>query len=259
MKYSLGAVAVAIGAAMLASGMASLRETDEESAPGAASKAVMSVRSAPERTEPRGVAEVRLLGVNDLHGHLESPGSMDGRPVGGFTHVAAHLDRNETPNTIRVHAGDMVGASPLASNYFHDEPTVEAMNLMGFDVGVLGNHEFDKGAEEMMRLIEGGSREDGSETSEKNFPGANFPYLAANVVEKESGEPVFPPHIVIERDGVRIGFIGVVTPETAEISAPEVEASFDFLDMSETVNRYADEPWRGGSRGDRRPRPLRRE
>ncbi|MBA2693566.1 MAG: hypothetical protein H0U65_13930 [Rubrobacter sp.] len=99
MKYSLGAVAVAIGAAMLASGMASLRETDEESAPGAASKAVMSVRSAPERTEPRGVAEVRLLGVNDLHGHLESPGSMDGRPVGGFTHVAAHLagTRPRTP------------------------------------------------------------------------------------------------------------------------------------------------------------------
>ncbi len=233
----------AFAAATLASGASSLRETDRIAA--FAPEAVKSARSGPTPSvaepEKSGIAEIRLLGVNDLHGHLESPGEVDGRPVGGAAHVAAHLERHESENTIRVHAGDMVGASPLISSYFHDEPTVEAMNLMGFEVGVLGNHEFDKGADEMMRLVEGGSREGDSETSDENFSGASFPYLAANIVDKNTGESVFPAYRVIERDGVQIGFIGVVTPETAEITTPEIEASFDLLDMSATVNRYAAE------------------
>lgn len=242
MKHSLEIAATfaffAITAAALLASGASLREPDE--APEAAVKSARS-EPTPSVAEPSGTAEVRLLGVNDFHGNLESPGEVDGRPVGGAAHVAAHLDRHESENTIRVHAGDMVGASPLISSHFRDEPTVEAMNLMGFDVGVLGNHEFDKGAKEMMRLIEGGGRAEPSDTSEGSFPGADFPYLAANVVDKSTGESVFPAYRVIERGGARIGFIGVVTPETAEITTPEIEASFDFLDLSSTVNRYADE------------------
>ncbi len=104
---------------------------------------------------PSGVVKLRLLGVNDFHGHLEPP-----RPgVGGAAWLKAHLDRATLPGrTIRVHAGDMVGATPLISSWFHDEPTIEAANEIGFDVGTLGNHEFDEGGDELMRLLGGGSR-----------------------------------------------------------------------------------------------------
>jgi 5'-nucleotidase len=103
----------------------------------------------------RNLVKVRLLGVNDLHGHLEAP-----RPgLGGAAWLKAHLDRATLPGrTIRVHAGDMIGASPLISSWFHDEPTMEVGNELGFDVGTLGNHEFDEGGDELMRILRGGRR-----------------------------------------------------------------------------------------------------
>lgn len=193
-----------------------------------------------------GTASVRLLGVNDFHGHLESPGSVNGREVGGVAHLAAYLDRyGRSGSAIRVHAGDMVGASPMISGYFHDEPAVRAMNLMSFDVGTVGNHELDEGAREMLRLVEGGRRV-GSETSGPDYPGAGFPYLAANTVRADTGQTLLPPYRVLERNGVRIGFIGVTTPETAEIIHPGFAASLRFLDISETVDRYARELRREG-------------
>ena len=98
-----------------------------------------------QRESPRGVVKLRLLGVNDFHGHLEPP-----RPgIGGAAWLKSHLDRATLPGrTIRVHAGDMVGATPLISSWFHDEPTIEAANEIGFDVGTVGNHEFDEGGGE---------------------------------------------------------------------------------------------------------------
>jgi 5'-nucleotidase len=200
---------------------------------------------------------IQLLGVNDFHGQLESTTRRDvpGRTVGGAAYLDAYFDRYEARNperTIRVHAGDMVGASPLISSYFHDEPTVYAMNNMEFDVGTLGNHEFDEGGEEMLRLIEGGGRSDGRQfkdgpdgepinTSDPNFPGADFPYIAANTEYKSSGEPVLPPYKVVKKDGIDVGFIGVTTLETPNIVSPDAVAPFDYLDISETVNRYVAE------------------
>ncbi|MGH2802709.1 MAG: bifunctional metallophosphatase/5'-nucleotidase, partial [Thermoleophilaceae bacterium] len=147
----------------------------------------------PPPAEPRGVVTLRLLGVNDLHGHLEPP-----RPgLGGAAWLAAHLDRASLPGrTIRVHAGDVVGATPLISSWFHDEPTIAAANLMRFDVGTVGNHEFDEGGEELLRLLRGGRREgpaalkrdaDGElvNTSSADFAGARFPYIAANTVDRD--------------------------------------------------------------------------
>ena len=99
-----------------------------------------------------GTVKLRLLGVNDFHGHLEGP-----RPdIGGAPWLKAHLDRATLPGrTIRVHAGDMIGATPLLSSWFHDEPTMEAGNELGFDVGTLGNHEFDEGGDELIRHAPG--------------------------------------------------------------------------------------------------------
>ena len=200
---------------------------------------------------------IQLLGVNDFHGQLESTTRRDvsGRTLGGAAYLDAYFDRYEARNperTIRVHAGDMVGGSPLISSYFHDEPTVYAMNNMEFDVGTLGNHEFDEGGEEMLRLIDGGGRSDGRQfkdgpdgepinTSDPDFPGADFPYIAANTEYKSSGEPVLPPYKVVKKDGIDVGFIGVTTLETPNIVSPDAVAPFDYLDISETVDRYVAE------------------
>ena len=198
---------------------------------------------AREGPGPRGTTEIRLLGVNDFHGYLERSAES-----AGAAYLAAHLNRHERANTIRVHAGDMVSASPLVSAHFHDEPTVLAMNEMGFDVGTLGNHEFDEGREEMLRLIDGGPRAGSEDTSDPDFPGASFPYIAANTLDRETGRPVLPPYTVVERDGVRIGFIGVTTLETPEIIIPAAADDFRFADISETVNRHAAELEAGGVR-----------
>ncbi|HET7479455.1 MAG TPA: 5'-nucleotidase C-terminal domain-containing protein [Rubrobacteraceae bacterium] len=199
------------------------------------------------------IADVQLLGVNDFHGNLEPPRTLNGRAVGGAAYLDAYMDKYAAANperTIRVHAGDMVGASPLISSYFHDEPTIYAANQMGFDVGTVGNHEFDEGGEEMLRLINGGQRDDGKQfkdgvdgepvnTSDPDFPGADFPYIAANTVYKDTGKSVLPPYQVVKRDGVKVGFIGVTTLETPNIVVPDAVAPFDYLDISDTVNKYA--------------------
>ena len=214
--------------------------------------------NAPDRpaTRTRGTVELRLLGVNDFHGHLESPGSRtrdtgERVPVGGAAVLASHFDKASAGfrgRTIRVHAGDMVGASPLLSSHFHDEPTVQAMNLMSFDVGTLGNHEFDEGAGEAMRLLRGGRRTDGRErkrdgrgrlvnTSQPGFRGVGFPYIAANTIDRR-GRTLLPPTAVVEREGVKVGFIGVTTDTTPDYLLPRHGAGLRFLDISETVNRY---------------------
>ena len=203
------------------------------------------------------IANVQLLGVNDFHGNLQSPRTLPYNgtqvPVGGAEYLDAYLDKYEAQNpdrTIRVHAGDMVGGTPLISSYFHDEPTVYAMNNMEFDVGTLGNHEFDEGGEEMLRMIDGGQRDDGLQfkdgpdgkpinTSDPDFPGANFPYIAANTQYKDSGKTVLPPYQIINRDGVDVGFIGVTTLETPSIVVPDAVAPFNYTDISDTVNKYA--------------------
>jgi 5'-nucleotidase len=163
--------------------------------------------------------------------------------------LKSHLDRQTLPGrTIRVHAGDMVGASPLVSAWFHDEPTVEAANAIGFDVGTLGNHEFDEGGEELLRLLRGGRRTgpearkrdaDGSlvNTSASSFAGTRFPTIAANTFDR-SGRLVLPAYRVVARAGVRIGFIGVTTPRTPVWLLARHAAPFRFGDVSEAVDRW---------------------
>ncbi len=207
----------------------------------------------PKPVPQNRITDIHLLGVNDFHGNLEPPRQVDGRTVGGAAYLASYLNEYEADNpkrTITVHAGDLVGATPLISSYFHDEPTIYAANLMGFDVGTLGNHEFDEGGEEMLRLINGGQRDDGKQfkdgpdgtpvnTSDPNFPGADFPYVAANTVYKDSGRTVLPPYQVVKRQDIKVGFIGVTTLETPRIVTPDAVAPFRYLDISNTVNRYA--------------------
>ncbi|WP_448640666.1 bifunctional metallophosphatase/5'-nucleotidase [Geodermatophilus sp. URMC 63] len=229
---------------------------------------------------------VQLLAVNDFHGRITpqtgadgslatSPGA-DGQygtpddvsvPVGGAAHVAATVQRLQAtfddttrgPSTsFFVGAGDLVGASPFESSVYRDEPTVEALNAMGLDVSSVGNHEFDRGTEELRRIS---AATDGTYTDdveacegvepgvdgcfgegEHAFEGARFPYLAANVVSRETGEPVLPPYQVLDvAGGQRVALIGVVTETTPTIVSPDGVADVAFVDEADAVNRWVPE------------------
>ncbi len=176
-----------------------------------------------------GTVALQLLSLSDLHGHLEPPEPN----AGGVAWLGAWLDRvgrSHPGRTIRVHAGDMVGASPLISSRFDHEPTIDATRLMGFDVGTLGNHEFDRGGEEAQRLVRR----------------AGFPYVSASVVSARSGEPVLPPYRIVERGGVSVGFIGVSTSDSPYFLLDEAKRSYRWLDPSESVNRWVPELRRRG-------------
>jgi 5'-nucleotidase len=178
----------------------------------------------PDVPVREGTVQLQLLGVNDLHGHLEPPEPG----VGGVAWLGAWLDRtagSHPGRTIRVHAGDMVGASPLVSSHFHDEPTIEATNQMDFDVGTLGNHEFDEGGPEALRLVRR----------------ARYPYVAANTVRRDGGELILPPYEIVERAGVKVGFIGVTTIDTPYFLLSEFARAYEWLDLSDSVNRWVPE------------------
>lgn len=255
-----GTAAFAAATAVAALGLVATAGTPDRPAPVAA--------DAPDRSKaapPAGPAEVQILGVNDFHGHLESPGATPreagGRavPLGGAATLDAHLDRAERSHpgrTIRVHAGDMAGATPLISSHFHDEPSIRATNLMDFDVGTVGNHEFDEGGDELLRLLRGGQRNDGKQfktgangrrvsTSAADYEGTTYPWTAANTVDSE-GRFELPPTKVIERGGVRIGFIGVTTEGTGRFLLAEHGERFRWLDISTVVNRHARDLQRRG-------------
>ena len=146
----------------------------------------------------------------------------------------------QNPNTLLVHAGDAVGASSPVSALLQDEPTITLLNELGFDVGTVGNHEFDEGVAEMMRLINGGSH---PKTVDKygSFTGANFPYVAANVVDSATNKPILEPYHIEQVNGVPIGFIGVALTDTPNIVMPSGVAGLKFTDEAEAINKYSAE------------------
>lgn len=217
--------------------------------------------------------KVQLLALNDFHGQLEvvNPvassggriGSLTGAapnqactppaciPAGGAEYLATHVRdlRATNPNTLFLSAGDLIGATPLLSALFHDEPTIEAFNLMGLDYNGVGNHEFDEGISELLRMQYGSRSGPGYTAAQADgchpvdgcgdgdgFGGAAFPFLAANVVYKDSGKTIFPPYAIHEFDGVKVGIVGMTLEGTPLIVSPEGISSVNFLDEAESVN-----------------------
>jgi 5'-nucleotidase len=182
--------------------------------------------------------EVQLLGFNDFHGNLETTGlTWSNAPAGGAAYFAAYVEalRATNPNTFVVSAGDMIGGSPLASALFHDEPTIEAFNLIDIDFNAVGNHEFDEGTAELLRMQHGGCHPiDGCQFHA--FEGAEFDFLAANVRYQDGGETIFPAYGVREVAGVKIAFIGMTLESTPSIVTPSGISTIEFLDEVETVN-----------------------
>lgn len=139
-----------------------------------------------------GPVSLQILAINDLHGYIEQTESLDGRPLGGAAYLSTYLLEREMDavNTLRVHAGDAIGASPLISGMLQDHPTIEVLSFMGFDLGIPGNHELDEGIAELYRVQYGGTHEVAG-----YFAGSSFPLVLANLVSAESGDPVFPPYL----------------------------------------------------------------
>ncbi len=242
--------------------------------------AVPSVASA----EP--AIPVQLLAMNDFHGRITPQTGADGSlatspgpdgvygtaddltiPVGGAQHVAATVQglqaqfagqNGGSTDSFFVGAGDLISASPFESSVYKDEPTIEALNAMGLDVSSVGNHEFDRGTEELRRIS---AATDGTYTDdvaacegvtpgvdgcfgegEHAFEGAHFPYLAANVVSRETGEPMLPPYQVFDvAGGQRVALIGVVTETTPTIVSPDGVADVQFIDEADAVNHWTQE------------------
>jgi len=192
---------------------------------------------------------LQLLAINDFHGQLEPPEGQgatvriargegpDAQVVaGGLAHLAgwvSHL-RAQEPHTLLISAGDLVGASPLSSALFHDEPTIEAMNALGLALHAVGNHEFDDGVAELKRLQEGGCGPEHS-CAHGAFAGADFPFLAANVRDA-SGAPLFAPETILEVEGIPVAFIGVTLQGTPAIVDRRRVAGLTFLNEVEVVN-----------------------
>jgi 5'-nucleotidase len=205
----------------------------------------------PEANASKDVS-VQLLGINDFHGNLEPPTGSGGRiqevaggpqiDAGGAVYLATLLRqlREQNPNSLTVAAGDVIGASPLLSALFHDEPTIEAMNEMGLDMTSVGNHEFDEGVTELLRMQQGGCGPDNS-CPTGTFGGADFPFLAANVVYKDTGEPIFPPYVIRKFGNIKVGFIGMTLEGTPNIVSASGIQDVDFLDEADTANKYAAE------------------
>ena len=217
----------------------------------AACSTVPAVPPAPPASA--GPIEVQILALNDFHGNLEpSPtpvrfqlGSdqFASGQLGGAAVVGAELAKLRAGRqSITVAAGDLIGASPLTSAYFLDEPTVDAMNLMRLDLASVGNHEFDKGTAELFRMQNGGC---GKNTTRvpcrlERFGGARFQYLAANVV-RDDEKLIFPATAIRQVGPVKIGFIGMTLKSTGTLVTPAGVAGLHFKDEAETANALVPE------------------
>ena len=189
---------------------------------------------------PGQLVQVQLLAFNDYHGHLEAttPGMINGEPAGGSEYLSAMLAqlRKGHKYSLTVAAGDLIGGSPAFSGLFHDEPSVESLNAMGLDVSSVGNHEFDEGVTELLRMQYGGCHPvDGCYFPGQPYAGANFPWLAANVVNA-NGETPLPPYWVKKIESVKVGFIGMTLEATDTLVAAAGIQGWDFLDEADTAN-----------------------
>lgn len=207
--------------------------------------------------------QVKLIAFNDFHGNLEPPGATIRAPQGGLSPDATDRDvavpagggarfatmirtlATRNPNHAIVSSGDLIGASPLVSALFLDEPTIEAMNLIGMDFNSVGNHEFDRGVAELKRKQAGGCARLVASLEPcragHRFEGAKFQYLAANVIDKATGQPIFPAYGIKAFEGVKVGFIGLTLKGTDQIVDPTGIAGVEFRDEASTINARAAE------------------
>ncbi|TCN40892.1 5'-nucleotidase [Kribbella orskensis] len=213
-------------------------------------------QAAPAKPTPTHT-QIQLLALNDFHGNLapnpatSSGGNVNGTAAGGAEYLATHLElaraaaKAQGQESVTVAAGDLIGASPLLSAAFHDEPTIEAMNVMGLDATSVGNHEFDEGWHELLRMQTGGCLDDGDGLNNQNscpdpkaeFEGAKFGYLSANVFFENTQRTLLDPYTVKKfKNGQKIAFIGMTLEATPNIVTKAGVEGLTFKDEVETAN-----------------------
>ncbi|NIK54499.1 bifunctional metallophosphatase/5'-nucleotidase [Kribbella shirazensis] len=237
------ALALAAGGSVSQAGAATEADTANQAA------AAQAKKPAPTHSQ------IQLLAINDFHGNLEpaggSGGNINGIPAGGAAYLATHLKelraaaKAKGQQSVTVAAGDLIGASPLLSAAFHDEPTIEALNGMGLEAASVGNHEFDEGWRELLRMQTGGCLPDGDGQNNQNscpdaahpFEGATFKYLSANVFFENTRQTLFAPYTIKTfEDGRKVGFIGMTLENTPNIVTKAGVEGLTFTDEVETAN-----------------------
>ena len=216
--------------------------------------AALALLALPASAQSPAPVDLRILAINDFHGYLRaSPGirisdSTDKEkkvlvPAGGSEQMATLVKqlREGHKNNIFVAAGDLIGASPFLSAMFHDEPTIESMSMMGLEISSVGNHEFDEGKDELLRMQNGGCHPVDKCQGPHPFTGAKFHYLAASTIVKDTGKTLFPPYEVKTFDGIPVAFIGLTLKGTSGIISPASAAGLEYRDEVETVNALVPE------------------
>ena len=210
-----------------------------------------TTQAIPDTSEP---VDIRIIGFNDFHGHLDPPkaatetvnaaGEKIRVPSGGVAYLASAVDSLKAgqKNTVVVAAGDLIGASPLSSSLFLDEPSIMAMNMVGLEFNAVGNHEFDRGTKELLRIQSGGCEKYTAAEPcrvDRPFVGAKFRQLAANTI-KADGQTLFAPYAIktfgTGRNSVSVGFIGMTLKGTANLVSAGRIKGISFADEAETAN-----------------------
>lgn len=188
---------------------------------------------------------VKLISFNDFHGTIKAGEGSSSNP--GVARFSTRIKALKAANPLHavVSAGDMIGASPLTSALFKDEPTIEAMNRIGIDFNAVGNHEFDEGKTELLRIQHGGNHPTDAfsgqglpqdKRADGQFAGAEFDFLAANVTDANTGETLLPAYGVKDFLGNKMAFIGMTLEGTPTIVSPSGVAGLEFGDEADTVN-----------------------
>jgi 5'-nucleotidase len=206
---------------------------------------------------------VRMIAMNDFHGNFAPPSTSNGGTmvlpnggsgqkvtVGGAAYLATLVKnlKAANPNNILVGAGDAISASPFESSINHDESTVDILNTVGLEVTSVGNHEFDHGSNELLRMQNGGCFPAangqgvvGTDTCLLNgiYPGAKFKYLAANVNVTATGKTLLPATYIKRFGTVSMGFIGLTFQGTPTAVSASGVAGLTFNEESAVINQYA--------------------
>lgn len=202
---------------------------------------------------------IKILGVNDFHGQISTGRKLNNRPVGGAAVLASYLKQGKSEvadNTIVAFSGDLVGASPPASGLLNHEPSILFFNTLGNShcstlnrmeakcnlVATVGNHEFDRGQQTLFDLIYGTKKPPFDNWIPLPvYPGASFPFISANIINKKTGENIFPPYVIKNMNGVKIGFIGAILKDAPSVILPKQIENLEFLDEAIAINHYIPE------------------
>ncbi len=226
------------------------------------------------------VAHVRILAINDFHGQLpDSDAKVDGVDIGGAATLAAYVQRERAGNpsgTVFVSAGDMVGASPPESSLLHHESSIAVLGAMGLDLTTFGNHEFDRGYAEAIRLIYGddalaaaqraqgiavtggvakrrrrgasakvdaraGAKLVSQSRGKAAWPGSPFPWVNANVIDKKTGKTVLPPYVIKDVNGVKVAFVGATTKDLKNVTMAKGIPNIEAVDPVKAINALVPE------------------